>query len=254
MKQYKYNFWSLTAGYDDAQPLDDAVKVLNDADTAPVNYTLITGDIATAIGEWHKYAFYSCPLDLDDTFVTNVGFFANFRDWKTLRTQIGKAIEAKTLGSLTTGLTTLQWDTLTTAEKLIAVEYCRNKLTDAQISNGCSDALLSAKLKSLFDLRSTIARKKRWTALRGVVYDALTTTTQGTSLLKDVESLGLVSSFYGGLEGKTEGDTADGITDWVRTINGYLTTGLTSKTLTFKTGWTMTSFQTSLLDKIAGLY
>lgn len=254
MQLVKYNFWDVLTGYNDAQSISDPVKVLNDADVIPANYTLISGVTATAIGEWHRYAFYICPLDLDDTFLSNFGFFSNFRDWKCLRTQIGKAIENKTLGSLNTGLNTLQWDTLNAAEKLIAVEYVRNKLTDAQIINGCPNVLLGAKLKSLFDSRSTVARKKRWVALRGVVYDALTTTTQGTSLLKDVEALGLVSSYYGGLEGKTENDTVDGIFDWIYTVNGHITNGLTTKTLTFKTGWTMTSFQTACLDRLKGFY
>lgn len=255
MKSYKYNLWNIATGYDDTQPISDPVKVLNDADTIPANYSLLTGTVATAIGEWHKYAFYSCPLDIDDSFLSNFGFFTNFRDWKCLRSEVAKAVEAKTLGNLTTGLTTAQWDVMDAAEKLIAVEYCRNKLTDVQITNGCLDALLSAKLKSLFDIRSITARKKRWTALRGIVYDALTTTTQGTSLLKDVEALGLVSSYYGGLEGIYEAnDNVSGLYDWIMTVNEYLTNGLTTKILTFKTGWTMATFQTNLMNKLRGLY
>lgn len=255
MKLYKYNFWNDISGFDDGAIINDPVRVLNNTDAAPADYTLQTGVVADAIKAWDKYAFYACPVDTDDTYINNLGMFANFRDWKCLASEVGKAVEAKSGGVLNTGLTDAQWGLLDVQDKLITAIYRFSKLTDAQRIDAVPNAMQRAGIKSSYDVRMTVSRKKRFQKpIRGYIYDALTTTTQGTSLLKNIEGLGLVNSYYGGLEGIDEGDTVSGLGDWIKTQNDYLTSGLTTKTLTFKTGYDMTILKNSLIDRLNGLY
>lgn len=255
MKLLRYNYYSDVDGYNGDYPIKDCYIILKDTDENPADYTLLSDTNENAFDKFHQYSKDIVPQDLIEDDVNNFGVFENFRDWKCLRSEIIRRIEIITGGQIAT-LTTLQWDLLTAQRKLITLYYAINRLTTAQINEATgSNADLIKGIRKIFDQRSTISRKKRFKAIRGITMEMFENISDAFRLLKKINELGLEISYYGGLEGVASGDGNSGLRDYIEGTNGFSTTGLPSEIITFKTGYNLIIYQTAVLNiMLDGIY
>jgi hypothetical protein len=180
------------------------------ADTIPSDYTDIS-----SIENWDKYGR------------NLIGSVFGFKDWKCLQREIKALVYEKTNNDIDAN-----WNSLNSAEKIIACRYMLSKIPGVRFASTFPDSAERTKVAIEFDINNREARGSwlkangRTQILRIYLFGKIGST-NALETFHDVTKEGLLELYEGGIAG-TEEDGNEGINDFLLARNGtsYAANGL----------------------------